>query len=65
MNITIITVDEEQITGVEINLVELNKMVKKEKKLIIYNGNILDENLTVWMVFECDEVFYLVEVERD
>lgn len=63
MNITIITVDEKQITGVEINLVELNKMVKKEKKLIIYNGNILDENLTVWMVFECDEVFYLVEID--
>lgn len=63
MNITIITVDEKQITGVEINLVELNKMVKKEKKLIIYNGNILDENLTVWMVFECDKVFYLVEID--
>lgn len=63
MNITITTIEEEQITGVEINLVKLNKMVKKEKKLIIYNGNILDENLTVWMVFECDEVFYLVEID--
>ena len=61
MNITIITIDEELITGVEINLVKLNKMVKKENKLIIYKGNILDENLTVWMLFECDGVFYLVE----
>lgn len=61
MNITITTIDEEQITGVEINLVELNKMVKKENKFIIYKGNILDENLTVWMLFECDGVFYLVE----
>lgn len=61
MNITIITIDEEHITGVEINLVKLNKMVKKENKLIIYKGNILDENLTVWMLFECDGVFYLVE----
>lgn len=61
MNITITTIDEEQITGVEINLVKLNKMVKKENKLIIYKGNILDENLTVWMLFECDGVFYLVE----
>ena len=59
MNIT--TIDEEQITGVEINLVKLNKMVKKENKFIIYKGNILDENLTVWMLFECDGVFYLVE----
>lgn len=61
MNITIITIDEKHITGVEINLVKLNKMVKKENKLIIYKGNILDENLTVWMLFECDGVFYLVE----
>lgn len=61
MNITITTIDEEQITGVEINLVKLNKMVKKENKFIIYKGNILDENLTVWMLFECDGVFYLVE----
>lgn len=61
MNITITTIDEEQITGVEINLVKLNKMVKKENKIIIYKGNILDENLTVWMLFECDGVFYLVE----
>ena len=61
MNITITTRDEEQITGVEINLVKLNKMVKKENKFIIYKGNILDENLTVWMLFECDGVFYLVE----
>lgn len=59
MNITITTIDEEQITGVEINLVKLNKMVKKENKFIIYKGNILDENLTVWMLFECDGVFYL------
>lgn len=57
MNITITTIDEEQITGVEINL----EMVKKENKFIIYKGNILDENLTVWMLFECDGVFYLVE----
>lgn len=63
MNITITTIDEEQITGVEINLVKLNKMVKKENKFIIYKGNILDENLTVWMVFECDKVFYLVEID--
>lgn len=61
MNIKITTIDEEQITGVEINLVKLNKMVKKENKFIIYKGNILDENLTVWMLFECDGVFYLVE----
>lgn len=61
MNITITTIDEEQITDVEINLVKLNKMVKKENKFIIYKGNILDENLTVWMLFECDGVFYLVE----
>lgn len=61
MDITITTIDEEQITGVEINLVKLNKMVKKENKFIIYKGNILDENLTVWMLFECDGVFYLVE----
>jgi hypothetical protein len=61
MNITITTVDEEHITGVKINLVELNKMVKKENKLIIYKGNILDEYLTVWMLFECDGVFYFVE----
>lgn len=61
MDITIITIDEEHVTGVEINLVKLNKMVKKEKKFIIYKGNILDENLTVWMLFECDGVFYLVE----
>ena len=61
MNITITTIDEEQITGVEINLVKLNKMVKKENKFIIYKGNILDENLTFWMLFECDGVFYLVE----
>lgn len=61
MNITITTVDEEHITGVKINLVELNKMVKKENKLIIYKGNILDECLTVWMLFECDGVFYFVE----
>lgn len=61
MNITITTIDEEQITGIEINLVKLNKMVKKENKFIIYKGNILDENLTVWMLFECDGVFYLVE----
>lgn len=61
MDITIITVDGEQITGVDINLVKLNKMVKKENKIIIYKGNILDENLTVWMLFECNRVFYLVE----
>lgn len=61
MNITITTIDEKQITGVEINLVKLNRMVKKENKFIIYKGNILDENLTVWMLFECDGVFYLVE----
>lgn len=61
ITITIITVDEEQITGVDINLVKLNRMVKKENKIIIYKGNILDENLTVWMLFECDGVFYLVE----
>lgn len=61
MNITIITVDEEHITGVKINSVELNKMVKKENKLIIYKGNILDEYLTVWMLFECDGVFYFVK----
>ncbi|MZL73671.1 MULTISPECIES: hypothetical protein [Blautia] len=60
MNITITTIDEEQITGVEINLVKLNRMAK-ENKFIIYKGNILDENLTVWMLFECDGVFYLVE----
>lgn len=46
MNITITTIDEEQIT---------------ENKFIIYKGNILDENLTVWMLFERDGVFYLVE----
>ena len=61
MDITIITIDEEHVTGVEINLVKLNQMVKKENKFIIYKGNILDENLTVWMLFECDGVFYLVE----
>lgn len=61
MNITITTIDEEQITGVEINLVKLNKMVKTGNKPIIYKGNLLDENLTVWMLFECDGVFYLVE----
>lgn len=53
MNITITTIDEEQ--------VKPNKMVKKENKFIIYKGNILDENLTVWMLFERDGVFYLVE----
>lgn len=61
MNITITTVDEEHITGVKINSVKLNRMVKKENKLIIYKGNILDEYLTVWMLFECDGVFYFVE----
>lgn len=60
MNITITTIDEEQITGIEINLVKLNRMAK-ENKIIIYKGNILDENLTVWMLFECDGFFYLVE----
>lgn len=61
MNITITTVDEEHITGVKINSVKLNRMVKKENKLIIYKGNILDEHLIVWMLFECDGVFYFVE----
>lgn len=61
MNITITTVDEEHITGVKINSVKLNRMVKKENKLIIYKGNILDEYLIVWMLFECDGVFYFVE----
>lgn len=61
MNITITTIDEEEVKGIEIKLTELNRMAKTGNKPIIYKGNILDENLTVWMLFECDGVFYLVE----
>lgn len=61
MNITITTIDEEEVKGIEIKLTELNRMAKTGNKPIIYKGNLLDEDLTVWMLFECDGVFYLVE----
>ena len=61
MSVTITTVDEKQVKGIETNLSELNKMAKNENKLIIYKGNLLDEDLTVWMLFECDGQNYLLE----
>lgn len=63
MSVTITTIDEEQVKGIEIRLAELNKMTKTGNKPIIYKGNLLDEDLTVWMLFECDGQNYLLATE--
>lgn len=63
MSVTITTVDEEQVKGIETSLTELNKIAKNGNKPIIYKGNLLDEDLTVWMLFECDGQNYLLATE--